>query len=60
LTYLANRYDTDGLFSGRTTREKAEVGNWLTLHTAALGPTAKYWLYFYALHPVKIPAVTDK
>lgn len=60
LTYLTDRYDTNGSFSGRDTSEKAEVGNWLTLHTAALGPTAKYWLYFHALHPVKIPAVTEK
>jgi glutathione S-transferase len=60
LTYLADAYDKDGLFHGRNVTERAEVGNWLTLHTAALGPTAKYWLYFEKLHPERIPKVTEK
>ncbi|EHK22000.1 uncharacterized protein TRIVIDRAFT_216157 [Trichoderma virens Gv29-8] len=60
LTYLADAYDKDGLFSGRTVAERAEVGNWLTLHTAALGPTAKYWLYFEKLHPERVPKTTAK
>jgi len=60
LTYLADAYDKDGLFSGKTLAERAEVGNWLTLHTAALGPTAKYWLYFEKLHPERVPKTTAK
>ncbi|CAM1502579.1 Fc.00g073550.m01.CDS01 [Cosmosporella sp. VM-42] len=60
LTYLADAYDKDGLFGGRNVAERAEVGNWLTLHTAALGPTAKYWLYFEKLHPEKLPKTTEK
>ncbi|KAI9860347.1 MAG: hypothetical protein M1830_006233, partial [Pleopsidium flavum] len=60
LTYLADAYDKHGLWRGRDLGERTEIGNWLTLHTAALGPTAKYWLYFQALHKEKIPAVIEK
>ncbi|RDW70935.1 hypothetical protein BP6252_07498 [Coleophoma cylindrospora] len=60
LTYLVDAYDTEGLFRGRTVAERTEVGNWLTLHTAALGATGKYWLYFEKLHPERIPKVTEK
>ncbi|KAH9239377.1 hypothetical protein K456DRAFT_1826905 [Colletotrichum gloeosporioides 23] len=60
LTYLSDAYDKNGLFSGRNVAERAEVGNWLTLHTAALGPTAKYWLYFEKLHPERVPKTTAK
>lgn len=60
LSYLADAYDYYGTWKGKDLKERADVGNWLTLHTAALGPTAKYWLYFHALHPEKITAVVAK
>jgi gliotoxin/aspirochlorine biosynthesis glutathione S-transferase len=37
LTFLADKYDHEHLFSGKDLRERAEVGNWMTLHTASLG-----------------------
>ena len=37
LTFLADKYDEEGLFSGRDMWERTQVGNWLTLHTASLG-----------------------
>jgi glutathione S-transferase len=60
LTYIADAYDKEGTFGGKTLEERAEIANWLTLHTAALGPTAKYWLYFHALHPEKLPKTIEK
>lgn len=60
LTYLADAYDRNGVFGGRTVAERAEIGNWLTLHTAGLGPTAKYWLYFERLFEEKVPKTVAK
>ncbi|KGO40688.1 Glutathione S-transferase/chloride channel, C-terminal [Penicillium expansum] len=60
LTYITDAYDLDGKFGGSNLGERTEIGNWLTLHTAALGPTAKYWLYFHALHPEKLPKAIAK
>ena len=37
LTFLADKYDQDGLFSGKDLFERTEVGNWMALHTASLG-----------------------
>lgn len=51
LQYIAERYDRDGLWSGRTMREKAAVLTWTAYQTAGIGPTAKYWLYFLKGYP---------
>jgi gliotoxin/aspirochlorine biosynthesis glutathione S-transferase len=37
LTFLADKYDSEGLFSGRNLYERTQVGNWMALHTASLG-----------------------
>lgn len=60
LSYIADAYDVAGTFGGKDLRERTEIGNWLTLHTAALGPTGKYWLYFHALHPERLPKTIEK
>ncbi|KAF4633878.1 hypothetical protein G7Y89_g4247 [Cudoniella acicularis] len=60
LYYLVARYDKTGLLSGRTLFEKTQVKNWMTLHTAALGATAKWWLWFKTLHPETIGNTLDK
>ncbi|KAF4626876.1 hypothetical protein G7Y89_g11283 [Cudoniella acicularis] len=51
LQYLAERFDTDGAWSGRNAWEKAQVLTWTAYQTAGLGPTAKYWLYFLKGYP---------
>ncbi|KAF2122854.1 glutathione S-transferase [Lophiotrema nucula] len=51
LQYLAERYDADGLWNGRSAAEKAAVLSWTAYQTAGLGPTAKYWLYFLKGYP---------
>lgn len=37
LQYLAETYDRDGSWSGRTWKEKAEVLNWVAYQTAGMG-----------------------
>ncbi|KAI0421694.1 glutathione S-transferase [Xylaria grammica] len=51
LQYLADRYDPDGVWGGKTPAEKAAVFSWTAYQTAGLGPTAKYWLYFLMGYP---------
>ncbi|MCJ1380204.1 hypothetical protein MMC17_003307 [Xylographa soralifera] len=51
LQYLAGRFDSDGTWSGRTTKERGEVLSWTAYQTAGLGATAKYWLYFLKGYP---------
>ncbi|RMZ66213.1 glutathione S-transferase [Pyrenophora seminiperda CCB06] len=51
LQYLAERYDTEGLWRGKTAAERAAVLSWTAYQTAGLGPTAKYWLYFLKGYP---------
>ncbi|KAL9079001.1 MAG: hypothetical protein Q9157_002100 [Trypethelium eluteriae] len=41
MTFLADKYDTENVFCGRDLHERTIVGNWMALHTASLGPTAK-------------------
>ncbi|KAI7912417.1 hypothetical protein M0657_005113 [Pyricularia oryzae] len=51
LQYLCERFDPAGTWSGRTAAEKGSVMAWTAYQTAALGPTAKYWLYFLRGYP---------
>jgi glutathione S-transferase len=37
LQYLADRFDTDGLWTGRTAYEKGQVLSWTAYQTAGLG-----------------------
>jgi glutathione S-transferase len=37
LQYLAERYDPEGLWAGRTAAEKAQVFSWTAYQTAGLG-----------------------
>ncbi|CAI7602498.1 unnamed protein product [Penicillium glandicola] len=60
LQYLANEYDTEGLWKGRTPGERASVLSWTAYQTAGLGATSKYWLYFHKLHSEKLPKTIEK
>ncbi|KAK5636793.1 hypothetical protein RRF57_012506 [Xylaria bambusicola] len=65
LWYLASRFDKDGLWTGKTAVEKGRVMSWTAYQTAALGPTAKYWLYFLRGYPtrkdpVQLPRTIEK
>ncbi|KAK0617474.1 O-methyltransferase-domain-containing protein [Immersiella caudata] len=51
LQYLCERFDRNGAWVGRTAAEKSSVLAWTAYQTAALGPTAKYWLYFLRGYP---------
>ncbi|RYP29370.1 hypothetical protein DL767_006756 [Monosporascus sp. MG133] len=51
LQYLANKYDAEMTWNGKTQEEQLEVGNWLTFETASLGPTAKYWVWYAIRKP---------
>lgn len=51
LQYLADRFDKNGDWTGRTAWEKAAVLSWTAYQTAGLGATAKYWLYFLKGYP---------
>ncbi|KAL5364125.1 putative glutathione S-transferase GliG-like protein [Aspergillus floccosus] len=53
LQYLADRFDVEGLWSGRTAKERAAVFTWTAYQTAGIGPTAKYWLYFLRGYPTR-------
>ncbi|OCK86107.1 hypothetical protein K432DRAFT_431209 [Lepidopterella palustris CBS 459.81] len=44
LAYLAEKYDADGVFSGKGLEERAAVMAWLMSYTAGLGATGKTWL----------------
>ncbi|EEA28312.1 glutathione S-transferase GliG [Talaromyces marneffei ATCC 18224] len=44
LTFLADKYDREGLYKGKTLAERARVSSWLMAYTAGLGPTGKWWL----------------
>ncbi|KIA75384.1 hypothetical protein HK57_00103 [Aspergillus ustus] len=65
LQYLADRFDVDGSWTGRNAAEKGAVLSWTAYQTAALGPTAKYWLYFLRGYPtrqepVQLPRTIEK
>ncbi|KAF1362642.1 glutathione S-transferase [Lizonia empirigonia] len=60
LQYLADTYDKEGLWHGKTQYEKGNVLSWLAYQTAGLGATSKYWLYFYAVHEEKLPKAIEK
>ncbi|KAF3388875.1 hypothetical protein F1880_003264 [Penicillium rolfsii] len=54
LTYLAEKYDTEGLYRGRDLCERTIIMNWLMSYTAGLGATGKMWLLMKAPKPVDI------
>jgi glutathione S-transferase len=54
LRFVAEKYDTEGRFSGRTTAEKAQVSSWLAMHNAGLGYVLESW----TLHSHKLNYVT--
>lgn len=54
LTYLAEKYDKQGLYSGKDLCERTIVMNWLMSYTAGLGATGKTWLLMKAPKPVDI------
>ncbi|KAJ5107505.1 hypothetical protein N7456_004180 [Penicillium angulare] len=63
--YLADRFDTDGKWQGRTSWEKAQILSWTAYQTAGIGATAKYWLYFIRGYPsrkepVQLPRTIEK
>ncbi|KAF7128642.1 hypothetical protein CNMCM5793_003493 [Aspergillus hiratsukae] len=65
LQYLADRFDHEGTWTGRTATEKGAVLSWTAYQTAGLGPTAKYWLYFRRgypnrQNPVQLPRTIEK
>ncbi|KAF2106339.1 glutathione S-transferase [Lophiotrema nucula] len=65
LQYLAERFDLDGTWTGRTAFEKGNVLSWTAYQTAAIGATAKYWLYFKRgyptrKNPVELPRTIEK
>ncbi|KAL4886430.1 glutathione S-transferase [Aspergillus karnatakaensis] len=64
LQYLTARFD-DGTWSGRNAVERGAILSWTAYQTAALGPTAKYWLYFLRGYPnrqepVQLPRTIEK
>jgi len=65
LHYLADRFDRDGVWGGRTAVERGNVHAWTAYQTAGLGATAKYWLYFLRGYPtrdspVQLPRTIEK
>ncbi|KAJ5488071.1 hypothetical protein LT330_008433 [Penicillium expansum] len=54
LTYLAEKYDTEGLYRGKNLCERTIITNWLMSYTAGLGATGKIWLLMKAPKPVPI------
>ncbi|KAJ5212198.1 uncharacterized protein N7498_003844 [Penicillium cinerascens] len=54
LTYLAEKYDKQGLYNGKDLCERTIVMNWLMSYTAGLGATGKIWLLMKAPKPVDI------
>ncbi|OAA63435.1 glutathione S-transferase [Niveomyces insectorum RCEF 264] len=44
LTYLAEKYDKDGVYGGKNLEERTVIMNWLMSYTAGLGATGKIWL----------------
>ncbi|KAL8832728.1 MAG: hypothetical protein Q9170_004772 [Blastenia crenularia] len=53
LQYLADRFDGEGLWTGRTAYERGNVLAWTAYQTAGIGATAKYWLYFLRGYPTR-------
>ncbi|KAJ6101987.1 hypothetical protein N7486_004414 [Penicillium sp. IBT 16267x] len=53
LTYLAEKYDKEGIYNGKDLCERTIVMNWLMSYTAGLGATGKIWLL------MKIPKEVD-
>ncbi|OAQ69406.1 glutathione S-transferase GliG-like [Purpureocillium lilacinum] len=67
IQYLAERFDKNGDWTGRTAAEKAAVMSWTEYQTAGIGcrATAKYWLYFLRgyptrANPVQLPRTIEK
>lgn len=48
LQYLADRFDCDGLWTGRTAFEKGSVYSWTAYQTAAIGS-----VFFFLLRDVR-------
>lgn len=65
LYYLAERFDLQGDWLGRTAFERGNVHSWTAYQTAGIGATAKYWLYFLRgypsrAEPVQLPRTIKK
>ena len=43
LQYLAAKYDSDGLWKGRSLKEQAEILSWVAFQTAGLGSVLVYF-----------------
>ena len=59
LVYLAEKYDTEGLYHGKDICERTIIMNWLMSYTAGLGATGKIWLLMKAPKPVDIGQSLD-
>ena len=44
LQYLAERYDLDGVWNGRNSKEKSQILSWVAFQTAGLGSVPVYLL----------------
>ncbi|KAF2815494.1 glutathione S-transferase [Mytilinidion resinicola] len=55
LLYLAEKWDKEGVFSGKGDEERGAVLSWLMGYTAGLGATGKTWLMLLP----KLPADSD-
>lgn len=47
LQYLADRFDLDGSWTGRTAFEKGNVYSWTAYQTAAIGSVFSPFLFFF-------------
>ena len=54
LYYLAEKYDTEGIYKGRDLCERTIIMNWLMSYTAGLGATGKWWLLLKIPRPIAI------
>ena len=60
LNFLTDKYDTSCLWSGRDLFERAQIGNYMMLHTASLGATSKWWLWLKVSHKETCATAVEK